>query len=477
MEAINCKGVSFTYPDSSEFSVKDISFTINDGEFCLVTGESAAGKSTLLKLLKREIAPAGDLSGELSVNAEVGYVSQNVAESIVCDRVRSELSFGLTNRGMKGESVELLTAEIASYFNLDSKLDSEISELSGGEKQLVNLASVMVMKPRILVLDEPCSQLDPVACERFISMVKRLHRDFRITVIMSEHSTDMLFEYADKILLLDSGRQLSFDTPHNTFLYLKNNDHPMLKAAPLRLRIENPDSIKLLQLQSESPSSAVLTAKNICFAYEKGNDILKGVSFSAHEGKINAIVGANASGKTTLLKVIAGVRKQYRGSVKCKKRISMLTQNVYDLFTKETCADEVTFGETTDYLGIDCIKDRHPYDISGGQAQRLALAKVLEKGADVILLDEPTQGLDALLKNKLAALLKSLTAKGKTVILVTHDLDFAGECADYVSYLSGGKIIASMPYNEFFRSLSFYTTSVSRLTMGRAAALRDIADE
>ena len=474
MEVIKCKGVSFTYPLSEYPSLKGIDLEIEKGEFCLLTGASAAGKSTLLKLLKKEIAPAGELEGEISVNQSAGYVGQNVEENIVCDKVRSELSFGLINKGMSEEEIDLLTAETASYFNLEGKLDKDISALSGGEKQLVNLASVMIMKPEILLLDEPCSQLDPVSAERFVNMIKKLHSEFNITVIMSEHSTDMLFDYADSVILLDSGELLIKDTPENVFEYLKKNNHKMLLFVPAKYRLKNYNPKPCLK---EETGNCVLSCKNVYFAYEKGKDVLKGATLDIFEGKINAVLGANGSGKSTLLKVISGVLKKQSGKIKTSLTISMLTQNVYDLFTKERCCEETPFGENTDYLEIDYIKNKHPYDLSGGEAQRLALAMVLEKNADLILLDEPTKGLDAPLKEKLGGLLRELCKKGKTIVIVSHDIDFVGTFAQSCSFMSEGRIVTTAPRREFFGGLNFYTTSVSKLTDGKCTSFEDLDEE
>ncbi len=474
MEAVKCKGISFTYPKSEYPSLRDVSFNAEKGEFSLLMGASAAGKSTLLKLLKSEIAPAGTLDGEISCSGSVGYVGQNVEENIVCDKVRSELSFGLMNQGLSADETDLLTAETASYFNLEEKLDSDISNLSGGEKQLVNLAAVMIMKPDILLLDEPCSQLDPVSSERFINMVKKLHSDFSITVIVSEHSTNALYDYADSVILLEEARLLIKDTPQAVFEYLRDSDNKMLSAVPASYRLNA--GYKLRKAEAEGKAEAVLECKNVFFAYERGKEILRELSFSAYGGRINAIVGANASGKSTLLKVISGVCKKQSGKIKTDLTVSMLTQNVYDLFTKERCADEVGFGENTAFLEIDYLKDRHPYDLSGGEAQRLALAMVLERNADLILLDEPTKGFDAPLKEKLGELLRELCKKGKTIVLVTHDIDFAGTYADYCSFLSRGRIITTKPRREFFSNLSFYTTSLSKITNGKCISFEDLDD-
>ncbi len=485
---ISCKKLSFTYPKNEYPALENVSFSIEEGEFCLVMGKSAAGKSTLLKLLKKEIAPFGKISGELVINKTVGFVSQNVDESIVCDKVRSELSFGLSNMGMTRDEIELLVAETASYFHIENKLDSDISALSGGEKQMVNLAAVMIMKPDILVLDEPVSQLDPVSAERFIFMIKQLHRDFSTTIVISEHTSENLFDYADSVMLIDNARLLYKASGKDMINYLKENNHDMLRAVPVRLRlysdaqtisecrkIARTKNIKSIHYPKENCKSAI-DVKNIYFAYSKGYDVLSELSLKVFENKINAVLGPNSSGKSTLLKTIAGVQKAYRGKIKKNGTVSMLCQNVFDLFIQEKCSEETEFGEVTDFLAINDIKDKHPYDLSGGQAQRLALAKVLNRGADIILLDEPTKGLDPVLKNKLAEILGQLCRQGKTILIVSHDIEFIGEYADYVSFLSDGRIVSTVQKGKFFSSLNFYTTAISKITKGIAENIVSLED-
>ena len=480
MENIRFENVSFSYAVNDKTVLKNVSFDVRQGEFCLVIGKSGAGKSTLLKLIKKEIAPAGKLTGEIVTADNVGYVAQNVQESIVTDRVRSELSFGLTNMGVDANTVELSVAEAASYFNLSNKLDNDICSLSGGEKQILNLASVMIMKPSVLVLDEPTCQLDPVWAQRFLTVIKRLHRDFGTTVIISEHLLEELYEYADSVMLVEDG-EIKAKLPSDEMTkFLKETDNPLLKSLPLRLRLfdgtksifECRSIIKSKSLPSicddDKRDEKAMTVKNLCFAYKKNNYVLSELSLNIYKGKINAVLGPNSCGKSTFLKVCAGVLRAHTGKVKSTGKISMLCQNPYDLFTKDLCENEAQFGEITQFLEIDDIKNQHPYDISGGQAQRLALAKVLQTGADIILLDEPTKALDSEFKSKLAQKLKELCEQGKTVVFTTHDIDFAGEYADYISFMSGGEIVTTQKKHTFFSSLSYYTTAAARLCRGAA---------
>ena len=488
MEAVKCKSLSFSYPNSQEAALSDISFSLEKGELCIVMGKSAAGKSTLLKLMKKEIAPFGNLEGTLETFGKSGYVAQNVEESIVCNKVFAELAFALSNEGKSQDEIELAVAQTASYFNLDAKLDYDVSALSDGEKQLLNLAAVMINNPEVLILDEPTSRLDPVSAMRFVDIIKKMHRDLGTTIIIAEHNTDALFESADSVLLLDDAKLLIKESVENVCSYLKETKSDMLSSIPVQLRLYDgaktvaqcseifkTKSIKAPESE-ELPKETALEVKNLYFAYEKGRDILSSLSLKVYKGKINAVIGPNSSGKTTLLKTIAGVHKAYRGKVKTNGKVSMLCQNPFDLFTKERCGDEVKFGETTDFLGISDIENRHPYDISGGQAQRLALAMVLERNADIILLDEPTKGFDPVLKDKLANLLRELCNQGKTVLIVTHDIEFVSSCCDVASFLSRGRIVATKPRREFFSSLSLYTSTVAKITKTNIVSLDDLKE-
>lgn len=478
MEIINCKGLSFKYPTTEKLALNNVDFSVNEGEFCLVIGKSAAGKSTLLKLLKKEKAPVGICTGEININANIGYVAQNVEENIVCDKVRSELSFGLTNLGLPKDIIELKVSEIASYFNLSQKLDNDISTLSGGEKQMLNLASVLIMNPDVLVLDEPTCQLDPVSARRFVSAIKKIHSDFGTTIIVAEHLLEELYSYADKVAFVDNGTIKACLPPFEMIDYLKKNGNDILKSIPVSLRLfDGAKSVSECRnilkqknlsfvLDEEISDNTAMKVKGIYFAYEKNKDVLKDISFDVIKGEVNAILGANSSGKTSLLKVLCGVKKQHHGKVKAQEKISMLCQNPFDLFTKEKCADEVEFGDITKFLEIDDIKNQHPFDLSTGQAQRLALAKVLQTGADIILLDEPTKALDSAFKIKLGQKLKELCDMGKTILLVSHDTDFVSEYADVVSFLSNGELVTTMPRQHMFSSLDFYNSSVSKITKG-----------
>lgn len=487
MAVLEIKNLKFSYPNSDKIALDGVSFRVEPGEICLVIGKSGSGKSTLLRLLKKEIAPYGKTEGEIKVNcSKIGFINQNVESNIVTDTVTGELAFSMENSGKSNKEIALTIAETASYFNLNTIINERTENLSGGTKQMLSLASVMAVSPELLVLDEPSSQLDPVASEVFINGVLKLNREQGITVIISEHRTDNLFSYVNKVLVLENGQTVFFGTPEETAEFLIHTDNEMKQILPPYTLVlpEHPiefskakqlaENIKIKDESEYTGTEAALTAKNISFAYKKGlPDVFFQLDYRAEKGRIHAVVGANGCGKTTLLKCLSGVLKCYSGRIKAKGKTSYMPQNVQTLFMYDTVSDEVNSDELLRTLRLDRFSARNPFDLSGGEAQRLALAKMLSTGADILLLDEPTKSVDAAFKNEFALMLKSLCRQGKTVIFVTHDLEFAGRYADRVSFLFDGRIIADAPRREFFSGLDIYTTALSRLTGGKAVSVDD----
>lgn len=488
MALLEIKNLSFSYPNSKNNVLKNINLTVNEGEFCVLIGKSGSGKSTLLKLLKKEIAPYGNLNGEILFSSEkIGFVNQNVESNIVTDTVLGELSFAPQNYGKSREKINLKVAEVSNYFNLNNYIGEKIENLSGGSKQIISLASVMTMSPNILLLDEPASQLDPVSAENFVNTVIKLNKEQGITVIISEHNIANVLPFADKIIVLENGSVSFCGTPLKTAKFLVESDSEIKDVLPpytfltedREIYFSNAkkfaDKIKEKSAEPYVKGEKSLVAKNISFAYKKGlKDVFFSLDYSAEKGKINTIIGANGSGKTTLLKCLSNVLKCYSGKIKAKGKTAYLPQNVQTLFLKDTVLEEVPDKNILKKFDLDKYEEQSPFDLSGGEAQRLALAKVISLNADIILLDEPTKSIDVVFKNDFANMLKELAKSGKTIIIVTHDLEFAGKYSDVVSFLFDGKIIASAPRREFFSSLDVYTTSLSRLTNGRAVSLSDV---
>lgn len=519
MEQIICKSLSFSYPLSSGKALNDINFSVRKGEFIVLCGKSGCGKTTLLRHLKKELMPAGEKEGEVLFNGTpvqllskriassgTGYVMQNPESQIVTDKVWHELAFGLENLGADTATIRLRTAEMANYFGMQGWFDKKISDLSGGKKQLLNLASVMVMNPELIIFDEPTSQLDPVAASNFLSAVSRINRDLGVTVIMTEHRLEEVFGYADRVIVMDGGKITHDCTPESLSEKMNGIDNFVNLALPSCIRIHSQlssgkspvtvnEGAKWLSslFEEKKPEfteitpavfpgkQAAVELKSIFFRYEKsGRDVLRNLSLKIPEGCVFALTGGNAAGKTTLLRIISGSLRPLSGKIKifgkdAKKsdaRIVAMPQNVETLFACKTVFEELaeTGAEKSDIERIshltktDFLFERHPYDISGGEQQRVALAKLLLTNPDILLLDEPTKGMDAEFRIIFAKILNNLKKENKTVIMVSHDIEFCASYADLCSMIFEGDALCTENTNRFFSQNYFYTTSASRMS-------------
>lgn len=485
MAYIEAKNLTFSYPDCSENALENVNLRINRGEFVLIMGRSGSGKSTLLRLLKKEIAPYGNIKGSIESDfTNSAFVVQDTDNSFVSENVRGELVFALENQKMKNDEIAVKLGETASFFNLADLLDKKIFDLSGGERATVAVASAMISSPELLILDEPLSQLDPKASYQLISLLKRVNDELGTTVVLASHISDGLVDLCDKMVVLDNGKIFSQGCAKE----LAENDN-LLPFFPVYTSLfdSRPLTVKEAVLlggsfTEKTPFSKdfrekALELKNIVFAYGKNErDILDRLSLTVFKGSVHSIIGANGSGKTTLLKVIAGIKKQYSGKVKLNGKVAYLPQNPRYLFTKDTVSEEI--GENSaKALFPDNYENRHPYDLSGGEMQKLAVAILLQQDFDIILMDEPVKSLDYFNKQEIKNIIEELTNKGKTVLMVTHDLDFAGEISDFVSFLSDGIITITGDRRQVFSSLDFYTTQIRRVTksyLSSAVALEDI---
>lgn len=523
MAQIEIKNLTFYYPDmeTGEYlnkpALKDICLHIHQGEFVVICGKTGCGKSTLLKNLKPPICPKGKISGsvffedvhisELGERAQaetIGFVMQNPDNQIVTDKVWHELAFGLENLGYSSEEIRLRTAETAEYFELTDLYFLDTDKLSGGQKQILNLAAIMTMQPKVLILDEPTSQLDPVATEKFMNMLKKINEDFGITIIMSEHRLSFVLDATDKLVVMEDGEIINQGTPKNVAQRIA--DEQLEKLLPIPARIykkcsqgtEIPVSVKegRAWLESICKKSAIingnkpktiiskediaLSCKNVWFRYEKKDrDIIKGLDLSVKKGEIFAILGGNGTGKTTTMWLLSGVKKPYRGKLKVNGKTGLLPQNVQNLFRKDSVAEELEGcpEQLIREMELEDLQKRHPYDISGGQQQKVALAKVLMEAPDILLLDEPTKAIDEIYKESLGDLLKELSRQGKTIIIVSHDLDFCGEYADRCGLFANGKLIAVNDSRDFFAGNRFYTTTVSKMAgdvLKKAVKMEDV---
>ena len=520
MEILAVNDLTFSYPQCSSPALNKISFSLNSGEFAVLCGATGSGKSTLLRMLKRELTPVGDMRGSVSFcgnplaeldsitsASAIGFVMQDPEQQTVTDKVWHELAFGLENLGTPPDEISRRIAEMASYFGIGEWYDKDVSELSGGQKQLLNLAAVLVMQPQLLILDEPTAQLDPIASADFIATLKRLCSDFSITIVIAEHRLEEVVPLCDRLLVMEKGALIADAPPRDVIAKLKERKDILcgMPAAarlyaelggsglcPLTVRegrsfIENSfgnTTRGLPQASCSHSEEAALEFKNVYFRYERNDrDILSGLNLKIYCGELFCILGGNGSGKTTALSAAAGLLKAYSGSIKIfgkklkeyrnrslyRECLAMLPQDVQTVFLKSTVREELDeCGADITELPYDIshLMDKHPYDLSGGEQQLVALAKVLAAKPKLLLLDEPTKGLDAAAKLNIISILRSLRDRKITVVTVTHDVEFAAAFADRCSMFFGGSIVGIGAPNEFFAGNSFYTTAVSRMTRG-----------
>jgi energy-coupling factor transport system ATP-binding protein len=520
--AVSVKDFSFTYAGAEEKALDGVSFEVARGGLVLLCGASGSGKTTLLRNLKPEITPAGERAGSIRIfgrdgltpreSAEsVGFVMQDPDNQIVMDSVWLELAFGLENLGVAPEETGRRIGEIAAFFGIDGWFGKSVFELSGGQKQILSLAAVIAMQAEIIVLDEPTARLDPIAAGEFLHMLKRVNRELGKTVILSEHNLEEVLSDADKALYLDAGRVV-YDGDSRGFpgfLTRTGSTYAAALPAPTRLAVRYaaeagthdgdagfPLDVKqgrawlgrlglpvcgTVRREANRGGDIAITARDLWFRYNRDDDfVLKGLDADMPEGGLHIFVGSNGSGKSTLLGVLADIYKPFRGKVTIPegRKLRMLFQNPKSVFVRDAVVDDLhehdvsitdaDVHEMADRLHLDKLLDRHPYDLSAGEMQKAALAKALLTRPDILLLDEPTKGLDAFAKREIGDILTGLKDSGVTIVMVTHDIAFAAEYADTCSMLFGGAIIASGRAREFFDVNMFYTTSISRMTRGVA---------
>lgn len=507
MEKLKIENLTFTYPKENIPALKNINLSVNPGEFVVLCGSSGSGKSTLLRHIKPRISPHGDTEGKIFFDGiditalsereqaeKIGFVGQNPNNQIVCDKVWHELAFGLENMALPSNEIRVRTAETAAFFGIGEWFFKKTCELSGGQKQLLNLASVMCMKPSLLVLDEPTSCLDPIAAHDFLNDVSRINKELGITVILSEHRTEEVFPMADRVIVLDGGEIISDKTPRQTGAAFKTNlsflPTPMRiyyeteqdGDAPLTVRegrewlAEKDFKRDIVFEDTENPKGELAAELDeVWFRYEKNSpDILKGLSTKIYKNEIYAIVGGNGAGKTTALSVISKINKPYRGKLVLNGKTAAVPQNPEMLFSQKSVlkeleaveADSIKRKQAIDICELGGLLNRHPYDLSGGEKQRLALAVVLLRKPDILILDEPTKGLDMRFKQKFASVLTNLKNSGIAVIMVSHDIEFCVKYADRCAMLFDGAIVAEDTPRRLFSNNSFYTTAACRMANG-----------
>ena len=570
MACFEIKNLNFSYPgapgraseDGREHSgapgcfdtpkaLQDIDLTVEDGEYVLLCGKSGCGKTTLLRHCKTVLTPHGKREGEILFHgkplekydqrtqaARIGYVMQDPDAQIVTDKVWHELAFGLESLGMDQKTMRLRVAEMASYFGIQDWFYKDVGQLSGGQKQLLNLASIMAMQPDVLILDEPTSQLDPIAAADFLNTVRKINLELGTTILITEHRLEDIYHAADRVVVMDQGRILTDGTPRQVCDFLQGREHEMFTAMPAPVQVyyeiggvaaencpltvregrsflsdifagRDPESlVQEIEVSGRhksegelenSPLSIVM--KEVWFRYEKDTpDVLRGVDLEIPQGSIFAVVGGNGTGKSTMLKSVCGVCRPYRGKIWIEGKrldkykggklfagtLAMLPQDPKSVFVKKTVREELLemcdgraangaadrsaaseeerILRIAELCEIDDLLDRHPYDLSGGEQQRTALAKVMLTEPKILLLDEPTKGMDSFFKQKFARVLKRLQTKGVTVIMVSHDVEFCARYADLTGMFFDGSIVTVNTPEKFFARNSFYTTAANRMS-------------
>ena len=525
MESFKIENLSFTYPNREKEAIKNINLTINKGEFVCLCGKSGHGKTTLLRLLKPEISPEGKKEGDIffegkplsDAENKIGFVMQNAESSIVCESVWQELAIGLENRGMDTQLIRTKVAEMASFFGIESWFYKKTNELSGGQKQILTLASVMLENPDVLILDEPTSQLDPISANEFLQMLKRINHEFSKTIIISEHRLSDVVPLCDKIILMDEGEILKSGSTDEVAIFLKESEHDLYRAFPVPMYVygmsggdgEFPKSLlkgrewlsKFLKNHPARPlvhdklveNEVSVEVKDVYFRYEKNeSDILKGLNLKVRKGEIFSVLGGNGSGKSTMLYSIAGVNAPYRGSIKIfgenlsqieeRGILGMIPQNPLYLFRRKNIYEdfwealqksslsheekEEKIRETALLCRIGGVLKNHPRDLSGGEIQRAALCLLLLNSPQIILLDEPTKGFDSGFKVLFAEILRKLSKDGKTILMVSHDMEFCAEVSHRCAMFFDGNIVSTETVREFFEGNSFYTTEAAKMTKG-----------
>ena len=528
MELFTIRDLTFSYPEQPQPALRSLSLTVERGEFLVLCGPSGCGKSTLLRQLKTVLAPHGRRTGELLLEGRpldslsqreqaerIGFVQQSPENQLVTDKVWHELAFGLESLGYDTPTIRRRVAEMASFFGIQTWFHKSVAELSGGQKQLLNLAAVMALQPSVLILDEPTSQLDPIAASDFLATLSRINRELGTTVILTEHRLEEAFGFASRVAVLEKGALLCTGTPAEVGAALKSAGSAMFLAMPAAMRIWSavdsgapcPVSVRdgrrwLLDYAAAHPlkalpeegtppeTEALISARELWFKYDQDRpDVVKGLSLEVRRGQLLALLGGNGTGKTTSLKLLAGLKKPWRGELEIRGTVGMLPQDPQTLFVRPTVREDLlevlpraerkdaVLERVVSLCRLTELLDRHPYDLSGGEQQRAALAKLLLRDPDILLLDEPTKGLDAEFKQSFGQILQTLQRSGVAILMVSHDIEFCAKYADRCALFFDGNIVTEGPPRAFFSGNSFYTTAANRMArelLPRAVTPEDV---
>ncbi|MFA5560240.1 MAG: energy-coupling factor transporter ATPase [Acholeplasmataceae bacterium] len=533
MALFTIKDLTFKYPNGKAPVLNKLNLEIQEGAFITLFGKTGCGKTTLLKLLKKQLAPYGEISGQIwykntlidniderTAVADIGFVMQNPDQQIITDKVWHELVFGLESLGVEQSEIQKRVAETASFFGITNWYHQTTDSLSGGQKQLLNLAAIMVMNPNILILDEPTAQLDPIAATEFLHILKRINQELGTTILIVEHRLEEVIPLSDYVIIMKDKKIVLQEAPQNLQQEMRKLElYDMLVSLPSSMQIfdklnkkgtvpitvrdginflkEHYDNqVKSLGYEKTSKEDkTVLEIKEGFFRYERETpDILNGLSLEIYENEFFCIVGDNGVGKSTLLKIFSGLNKLYAGKIRLwnkeyssykktelyRNQLAMLPQNPQTLFIKNTVLGELkdacsimdyprktidqAIESIVSFLRLDQLLEQHPYDLSGGEQQKVALAKVLLMKPKILFLDEPTKGMDAFAKTEFAHLIKTLKKQGVTIVMVSHDIEFAAQYADRVSMYFDGKIVSIGNRVDFFKNNYHYTTAAYRIS-------------
>ncbi|MFX0547703.1 ABC transporter ATP-binding protein [Hathewaya histolytica] len=527
MEVINIENVTFNYPECSESAIKDINLKVNEGELVLIVGPSGCGKSTLIRLINRLVPSycGGTIIGNvylkgkniedmapLEIVKQVGMVYQHPEKQIILQDIEREIAFGLENLNTDIDSMKRNVAEVISLLGLNDIKNKQTDEVSGGQKQRIAIASVLSMDPDIILFDEPISQLDPIGAEEVLNSIKKLNAEMGKTVILVEQRLDKCFSMADRIIFMEEGNIIGEGKPRNipeninkkyhlpslTYLFKSSGrkDHPVdLKEA--RQSIEGIKIDKLNSSNTLSSKEPIMEVKKLKFSYSKGEEILKDISFNLNRGEVLTVMGENGAGKSTLFKIITGLMEGYKGNIYIKgknirkmkeeklKYVGYLSQNPNDYFGRENVFEEVGYTlknigeynkdkieEVLHLLNINHLRNKNPRDLSGGEKQRVAIACTLVTDPEILILDEPTRGMDSLAKENLGDIINTLKNKGKSIVLVTHDTNFSGDYSDRVMLLFHGQIIAIGNAEHILCESIYYSPQVSRLFKNKCKVIK-----
>ena len=521
MERIRIDDLHFAYPQQAGEALCGVSLSIRAGEYVVLCGESGCGKTTLLRHLQGSAVPHGTRSGSVTVcgispedmdlrtQAEtVGFVRQDAEAAVATDKVFHELAFGLENIGLPQDEMRLRVAEMASFFDMEDIFTHDTATLSGGQMQLLSLASVLVLHPKVLLLDEPTAQLDPVSASAFLSVIDRLHRELGLTILLTEHRLEEVLPAADRVVVLHEGKITADCAPHDIGKAVASSE-ALREAMPSAVRIASAvrqsDTVPLTVCEGRQwlsdllpeprvtcqklsapafSDTAAVRMRDVVFTYPKTDrTLLRGLSLDVPQGSVFALLGGNGAGKSTALSLAAGLLRPQRGRIELLGRdirripdkerythfAAVLPQQVQTLFSEKTVLDELRVmdaqraDEMAGKLHLQDLLQRHPFDLSGGEQQRLALGKTLLTQPKILFLDEPTKGMDGAFKAEFADLLRHLQADGTTVFLVSHDVEFCAKHADICAMLFDGVLASAAPTRAFFARNLFYTTAAHRM--------------